>query len=290
MGQFDYFSAQAINRKNDYTIYTCPLCGTENAINSIECKYCRYSLKEFESIYFSRFNNYNDALSLLVNNKTISAYEKIISFLEYYPKDVDAQHLRLFILYLLKDEDFSIKAEKYLQENNDRWTVKLIDTPESVSLKEFSQKPLFEGHPNLLSLDKIASAKQEERVKITTQLKDFANRIYDFYCKVKTQKNKNPVFDEIKFFYEKIFVEFLLRNEMNIIDYLGLNYNEFSEEQKKILGTVDTVEDKKYPDGQIVKVFMPEIRYHSLIIQRAKITINLNRKKKDAKENNGNTI
>ena len=81
MGQFDYFSAQAISRKNDYTVYKCPLCGTDNNINSTECKYCRYSLKEFESVYFSSFNNYNEAIRLLEENKIVTAYEKIISFL-----------------------------------------------------------------------------------------------------------------------------------------------------------------------------------------------------------------
>lgn len=284
MGQFDYFSAQAISRKNDYTLYKCPLCGTDNNINSTECKYCRYSLKEFESVYFSRFNNYNEAITLLEENKIVTAYEKIISFLEYYPKDVDAQHLRLYILFLLKDEDFNVKAENYLQENSDRWAVKLIDSPESISLKDFSRKIVFEGNTFLPSIEKLANAKQEERIKITAQLKDFANQIYDIYCKVQQQKNKSPIFEQIKFFYEKIFIEFLLRNEMNIPNYLGLNYNDLTDEEKKVFGAVDTIEDKKKPSGQVVKVFQPEIRYHSLIIQRAKITINVHPNKKEVKE------
>ena len=100
MGQFDYFSAQAINRKNDYSVYVCPVCGNENIINSTECKYCRYSLKEFERVYFSHYNDYNEALLLIEEKKLFSAYEKKITFLEYYPKDVDAQHLRLYILSL----------------------------------------------------------------------------------------------------------------------------------------------------------------------------------------------
>ena len=123
--------------------------------------------------------------------------------MEYYPKDVDAQHLRLYILFLLKDEDFNVKAENYLQENSDRWTVKLIDSPESISLKDFSRKIVFEGNTFLPSIEKLANAKQEERIKITAQLKDFANQIYDIYCKVQQQKNKSPIFEQIKFFYEK---------------------------------------------------------------------------------------
>ena len=204
--------------------------------------------------------------------------------MEYYPKDVDAQHLRLYILFLLKDEDFNVKAENYLQENSDRWTVKLIDSPESISLKDFSRKIVFEGNTFLPSIEKLANAKQEERIKITAQLKDFANQIYDIYCKVQQQKNKSPIFEQIKFFYEKIFIEFLLRNEMNIPNYLGLNYNDLTDEEKKVFGAVDTIEDKKKPSGQVVKVFQPEIRYHSLIIQRAKITINVHPNKKEVKE------
>lgn len=284
MGQFDYFSTQAINRKNDYTVYKCPLCGSDNQINSTECKYCRYSLKEFENVYFSRFNYYNDALRLLEENKLITAYEKIISFLEFYPKDQDAQHLRLYISFLLKDEEFSLKAETFLQENSDRWVAKLIDTPESVSLKDFSKKVTFSGNGFLPPLDKLLNAKQEERIKMTEQLKDFINHIYDLYCKTKQQKGKNPIFEQLKFFYEKIFIEFLLRNEMNVSNYLDMNYKDLSDEEKKIFGAVDTVEDKKKPDGQIVQVFQPEIRYHSLIIQRAKITVNIHPTKKEVKD------
>ena len=91
-------------------------------------------------------------------------------------------------------------------------------------------------------------------------------------------------FEQIKFFYEKIFIEFLLRNEMNIPNYLGLNYNDLTDEEKKVFGAVDTIEDKKKPNGQVVKVFQPEIRYHSLIIQRAKITVNVHPNKKEVKE------
>lgn len=92
-------------------------------------------------------------------------------------------------------------------------------------------------------------------------------------------KGNNPIFAEMKLFYEKIYIEFLLRNGMNITDYLGLNYNDLTEEQKKILGSVDTIEDKKKSDGTIVKVFMPEIRYNSILLQQAKITVNVHPKK-----------
>lgn len=279
MGQFDYFSAQAINRKNDYSVYVCPVCGNENTINSTECKYCRYSLKEFESVYFSHYNDYNEALLLIEEKKLFSAYEKIITFLEYYPKDVDAQHLRLYILSLLKDEEFSAKAEAYSQEHSDRWVINLIDAPESVSVKDFQKKTLFKGEKLLSSIYKIATAKQEERNKTIVQLKELTNRLYEIYIKVKTLKANNPIFAEIKLFYEKIYMEFLLRNGMNITDYLGLNYNDLTEEQKKILGSVDTVEDKKKPNGAIVKVFMPEIRYNSILLQQAKITVNVHPKK-----------
>ena len=48
---------------------------------------------------------------------------------------------------------------------------------------------------------------------------------------IQQQKNKSPIFEQIKFFYEKIFIEFLLRNEMNIPNYLGLNYNDLTDEE-----------------------------------------------------------
>ena len=279
MGQFDYFSAQVINRKNDYSVYVCPVCGNENIINSTECKHCRYSLKEFESVYFSHYNDYNEALLLVEEKKLFSAYEKIITFLEYYPKDVDAQHLRLYILSLLKDEEFSAKAEAYSQEHSDRWVINLIDAPESVSVKDFQMKTLFKGEKLLSSIYKIATAKQEERNKTIGQLKELTNRLYEIYIKVKTLKANKPIFAEIKLFYEKIYMEFLLRNGMNITDYLGRNFNDLTEEEKKILGSVYNVEDKKKPDGTIVKVFMPEIRYNSILLQQAKITVNVHPKK-----------
>ena len=191
--------------------------------------------------------------------------------MDYYPKDIDAQHLRLYILYLLKDEEFSTKAETYSQENSDRWVIKLIDAPKNVSIKDFQKKTLFKGESILTSSYK--------RNKTIVHLKDLTNRLYEIYIKIKMLKGNNPIFAEMKLFYEKIYIEFLLRNGMNITDYLGLNYNDLTEEQKKILGSVDTIEDKKKSDGTIVKVFMPEIRYNSILLQQAKITVNVHPKK-----------
>lgn len=278
MGKFDYLTSQVISRKNDYTVYPCPLCGTDNTINSTECKYCRYSLVEFESTYFSRFNYYNEAVNLIKRAEYLAAYEKIIAFLEFYPKDIDAQRLRLYILYLLNDSDFVEKAEAHLQANSDRWTAKLIDNPETISLNDFSPKPNFEGKSIFIPFEKMVAEKQDERKKSTAQVKELVNKLYDIYVKVKTKKSKNPIYDEFKLFYEKILAEYLTRNEMNVVDYFGLNFNELREETKNTIGSVDTIENKKLPDGYIVEVFMPEIRYHSLIIQRAKVTVNVNKK------------
>lgn len=278
MGKFDYLTSQVVNRSNDYTVYACPLCGTDNTINSSECKYCRYSLVEYENVYFSHFGCYNEAIEFLKAKKYLSAYEKIIAFLQFYPKDIDAQRLRLYILFLLNDDAFVEKAEAYLQVNSDRWAAKLIDTPESISLNEFALKVKFDGKGIVVPFDKMVSAKQDERKKATAQIKELINKLYDIYAKIKLKKGKNPIHDEFKLFYEKIFTEYLIRNEMNVIDYLGVNFNELSEETKSIIGSVDTIENKKLPDGYIAKVFMPEIRYHSLILQRAKITVNTNKK------------
>ena len=95
MSQFNFLTSQISNKKRDYSIYTCPYCNNENKINSSECVYCNKSLLEYESIIFAKYNNYNEALDFAKNNKYVSALEKISSFLERFPDDIDALEEKL---------------------------------------------------------------------------------------------------------------------------------------------------------------------------------------------------
>ena len=113
MSRLNFLTSQIENKKRDYSIYACPFCGTENKINSSECKYCTGPLLEFEAIIFSNYNLYNEALECAKNNDYISALEKITIFLKDYKKDISANRLKFYILKKINDKNLS-KRQKVI--------------------------------------------------------------------------------------------------------------------------------------------------------------------------------
>ena len=63
------------------------------------------------------------------------------------------------------------------------------------------------------------------------------------------------------------------KQDIQVIDLYHRNYNKLDDEAKKCIGYVDTISNKKLPNGFISEVFFPEIRYRNFIVQKAKITV-----------------
>lgn len=273
MSQFSFLSSQIENRKRDYTIYHCPYCGQENKINSSECRYCASSLLEYESIIFKNFNFYNEALEYAKNKNYLTAFEKIIVFLNDYSDDIQANRLKLFLLKKLNDKSFEEKAEKYISENNDRWVTTLVDNPKKISLSELTTKESFNGSLNADDCNFITYGEQIKQ-KLVTNIRETINSLYSIYVKTKAiKKIKDKLFSEFLSFYEKTFLLFMKKQDIQVIDLYHQNYNELDDEAKKCIGYVDTISNKKLPNGFISEVFFPEIRYRNFIIQKAKITV-----------------
>lgn len=274
MSQFNFLTTQISNKKRDYTVYTCPYCNNENKMNSSECIYCNKSLLEIESIIFAKYNNYNEALELVKNNKYISALEKICGFLERFPDDIDGNRLRLYILKQLNDEEFELKAEAFMKTSSDRWVAKLLDTPELVSIDDLTTKESFKGIENFYPANCIIACEQE-KIKFVNNIKETVNSLYSMYIRLKSTRK----FDKIKYanefisFYEKIFLRFLSKNNIEVKNYFGLNLFDLSEEEKKCIANIETIYKKKEKDGFINEVFYPEIKYNGFFVQRTKITV-----------------
>jgi hypothetical protein len=284
MSQFNFLSAQIENKKKDYTKYLCPFCGSENKINSSECVYCRNSLLEFEQSLYIKYNKYNESLHFANNEDYISALENVIQFLEYYPDDVEGNRLKLFLLNKLKDKNFENKAEEYLRVSQDRWVAKLIDTPKEVSIKDLPTKEVFIGK-QITELDNIFVAIKKNNDRTLQNLKETINSLYSMYIRLKSRKkNKDKQTDEFIVFYEKIFLLFLKKQDIQVIDYFNKNIEELSTEERKYIGAIDTISDKKLKNGTIAKVHFPEIRHNVFIVQKAKITVINNNKKVGEKD------
>lgn len=273
MSRLNFLTSQIENKKRDYSIYACPFCGTENKINSSECKYCTGPLLEFEAIIFSNYNLYNEALECAKNNDYISALEKITIFLKDYKEDISANRLKFYILKKINDKNFEQKAESYIAENQDRWVASLVDNSKNISIKDLPQKENFNGQVNNLVGDPITITEQTKR-KLTNDIKETINALYSIYIKAKSiKKKKDKLLAEFVAFYEKTFLLFLKKQDIHIIDLYGQNFNNLEEEIKKCIGNVDTITNKKLKDGYIAEVYFPEIHYKNFIIQKAKITI-----------------
>lgn len=93
-------------------------------------------------------------------------------------------------------------------------------------------------------------------------------------------------FDKVKFanefilFYEKNFLRFLSKNNIEVKDYFGLNLFDLSKEEQKCFGDIETIYNKKEKDGLINEVFCPEITHNGFFVQKAKITVIQNSKPK----------
>lgn len=279
MSQFNFLTSQISNKKRDYTMYNCPYCNYENKMNSSECKYCNRSLLELESIIFAKYNNYNEAFALVKNGKLISALEKVCGFLERFPEDIDGNRLKLYILKQLNDDEFELKAESFIKSSSDRWVAKLLDTPELISIDDLILKEKFIGVENVYPINSIVACEQD-KIKFVNSIKETINSLYSIYIRLKnTQKyNKIKYVNEFILFYEKNFLRFLLKNNIEVKDYFGLNLFELSEEDKKCIGNIEAICSKKEKDGLIKEVFYPEIKYNGFFVQRAKITVVQNSK------------
>ncbi len=199
---------------------------------------------------------------------------KLSFFLNYYKEDVDANRLKLFILKQLKDKSFEKKAEAYISEHRDRWVANLVDCPKGVvSIKDFALKESFEGRPNQI-MDNSILVNEKTKQKFAKDIKETLNSLYSIYIKAKTVKKiKDKRMCEFVSFYEKTLPLFLKKHNLSLIDYYHQNINQLNDENKKCIGNIEIISNKKLEDGLISEVFFPEIRYKNFIIQKAKITV-----------------
>lgn len=272
MGRYDFLYTQMAQKETDYSIYSCPLCGADNAINSTGCRRCKYDLVAHEALLFFQWNKYSEALGFTKNEQYISALESITQFLEYYQKDRDALRLRLYILNKLQDKDFERKVEEYVSQESDRWADRLLDTPDQVTLDDFKMKEEFKGTQTKHPLAEIG-ARQKENFNNAQALIETVNALY----RMRRGKQKNAAKQQDKkefdFFYDNVFLVYLARREISVVDFLGHDFSKLPDEQKKLLGGIEEIKDRRRSDNLIVKVFQPEIHYHALILQKAKIAV-----------------
>ncbi len=276
MGQYDFLYTQMAQKETDYSVYSCPLCGADNAINSTECRRCKYDLIAHEALLFLRWNKYTEALACVKSEQYISALENITQFLEYYQKDRDALRLRLYILYKLQDKDFERKVEEHIRQESDRWADKLLDTPDQVTLDDFNAKEAFNGKQTKHPLA-VIGARQKENFNNAQALIETINALYQMRHSGQRKASKQQEKREFDFFYDSIFLVYLARREISVVDFLGGNFSKLPNEHKKMFGGIEEIKDRRQPDDLIVKVFQPEIHYHALILQKAKIAVINNR-------------
>lgn len=278
MSQFSFLSSQIENSKKDYTRYSCPFCNASNSINSTECKHCNNSLVEYESIIFANYNLYNKSLEFARNNDYISALEDITLFLHSFPDDLEANRLKFYLLKKLNSVNFEKQAEDYISSSSDRWIAQLIDDENSLSLKDLHSKVVYNGKISAQIPNAIEEL-NKSKAKLSSNIIETINALYNIYIKKKYNSKKDKAASEFITFYEKIFLLFLKKQDILVVDYYNKNYKDLTEEEQKCIGWIDNIVSKKIEDGKIIQVFNPEIKNSSFIIQKARITVAQNIKK-----------
>lgn len=282
MGQFDYLTARKKRKSVDCREYKCPYCGAQCHINMTECPDCKNSLTNFESWQFEKYGLYNEALECCRQGNYLNALEKLAIFLASYPNDRDGSRLRIFVLYELDDLRLDEIINSYIGITNDKWAAEFQDDPKGFTLDDFREKEAFEGEFTDKSMSNPAVAVLLSETKNVERLVEVVNGMYELYdkCRRLHSRKRNKRTSEFLHFYETTFDRYLYRMDIDVVDYFKKNFNELSEEQQKLFGEVRPIRDKRLEPGTVNRVYIPEIRFKSMLLQRAVIEVVVPSKKK----------
>lgn len=276
MNNFGLVSSEIIARGSDYTRYPCPFCDWENQINSSECAHCRNPLMEHEAFLFSKWNLFNEALEMATAGENIASLEKLAVFLSSYPKDRDANRLRLFLLARVSDSRFNDEADTFIKLTNDRWVAELQDDADSVSLKDLKRKPMFRGESNTSGFATPTEAILSSEKRNLRKLTDVINSLFAIHARNEDRslRRRGRVFDEFNQFYKLQFVPYLNRSHIEIVDYTGQNFDGLPEEVQGVIGHIEFADKRHKKNGVVIRSLQPEIRYRGVLVQRAHLEVN----------------
>ena len=240
-----------------------------------ECPTCQNSLLEFEKWRFSKYGLYNEALHSAWEGNLLAALEGLAVFLNQYPEDRDANRLRLFVLYKLGDSRFDALVDEHIRNTNDKWAAEFQDNPESVTIDCFEEKVDFQGEPASEPSPNPAAVTLLGSVKNASELVETINGMYELYAKCRklpeARRNRRTI--EFLHFYEMVFMKYLHRADIYVIDYLDTNFYELSDDRQMLIGEVRPIRDKRKEPRVITRVYLPEIRFKNTLLQRARIEI-----------------
>ena len=270
MGTFEFLSSQVEKANNNLELFKCPLCGELNEINSKRCKKCGESLAECQEVLFSEWNNYCIAFDFAKKSDFIKAFSRISIYREFYPDDIDGIRLFAICVRVLFPKEGNDYLTKIIDKTSDRWLAEFQDNPNE-KLKEFflnHKKEKYEGDWISILYD-AAYSLPRARKENAYQLIDVINHIYEMHIKNISSKKPNQEYES---FYEKTFLPFLSRKEINLIDFYKKNYNSLDPVETSYLGNAHEMKtNKEKLDGLIFNVYQPSIRYKTLVIQKGEI-------------------
>lgn len=280
MSIYNFLTEQIRNHDEDVSLFECPICKSENKINSRECKNCGYELDKFQSIYFAYYNCFQKTLENIKENNFIFALESLTKYMTMFSNDRDAYKVKLFIYNKLNLPLDDLIDEYINKFSADDWIKEFDYEPKTRNVLKIKERILYEGDSDNSPVQSLLNELSLSRNKTLNEYVNLTNAFYSLYSNLRLKSSTNSkyieIYEKFKDFFENIFIVRLSKIGISIQDFYGKNYQELTE--LKILddseiGKIFDNNIKKGKNGIISSVQYPLIKYHNLVLQKICCTV-----------------
>ena len=264
--------------KNDETKFRCPSCGEFCTIDDYKCPNCSYDLNEYITTLFSPYKYLNSSYVLAQKEKFNEALIDIVKFLAYFPNNMDANKLYIYILFKLKAEDkFKHELELFEQKFScNPWLMEILKSDyKEVSFPNIKEIKI-ECDNDISSVEKLANEYTNYRIKNINEIIELTIHFFDLLAILKREsiKDKNNISYKLALsFYENNYLNFLSKKEIRIENFNGRNYKKLTQDEIKCIDVIGTINIKELQDDEIV-VIQPALYLRSKLLMKQRIYIN----------------
>ena len=260
MDVFNMFSS-ASYQKSGSIDFLCPSCGSKCQDKDEICSFCSYDLKEYKNDILAPYKFFNDSIKKAKDKNYFEAIIDISKFLAFYPDDLDANKLYIYILHKNGQEEAYNTAIDAFEEKFVRnpWIMEIeTDGIDSYQLPQTK----CEG---VVGNKEAFSHFTKEYVSYRTKtVNDIIQLVAEFYDIVRSCKDKTSG-QKIAKFYETNFYQFLSKKEINVVSHDGQIYDELAKEDLETITVQNRISDRKKNQGCIVTYYPAVFLRHALI-------------------------
>ena len=260
MDVFIMFSS-ASYQKSGAIDFLCPSCGSKCQDKDEICSFCSYDLKEYKNDILAPYKFFNDSIKNVKDENYFEAIIDISKFLAFYPDDLDANKLYIYILHKSGHEEAYNTAIAAFEEKFVRnpWIME-IET-NGIDSYQIPQTKCEGVDGNNDAFSHFTKEYVSYRAKT---VEDIIHLVAEFYDIVRSCKDKTSG-QKIAKFYETNFCRFLSKKELYVVSHDGQIYDELPKEDQESIVVQSRISDCKKNQGCIVTYYPAVFLRHALI-------------------------